>query len=105
VVELPAVHALRDAGTIVVACGGGGIPVAPRDGRLKGVDAVIVKDPASATIPTDVPAAIRDLGGAEEEIRKLAAAEARAGIETLVLSAASIGEALAGRAGTRIRPQ
>jgi carbamate kinase len=50
VVELEAVRTLVDAGAIAVACGGGGIPVSSRDGRLAGVDAVIDKDRASALL-------------------------------------------------------
>jgi len=52
VVELEAVRALLEAGTCVVACGGGGIPVARRNGRLDGIDAVIDKDRASALLAT-----------------------------------------------------
>ena len=40
----------RRHGTIAIACGGGGIPVARRDGRLPGVDAVIDKDRASSLL-------------------------------------------------------
>jgi carbamate kinase len=48
VVEWPAIKALLDAGVLVVAVGGGGIPVVRReDGELRGVDAVIDKDRAS----------------------------------------------------------
>src|SRR4029450_12418803 len=50
VVELEAVRTLVGAGTIAVACGGGGIPVSSRNGRLAGIDAVIDKDRASALL-------------------------------------------------------
>ena len=90
IVELSAVHALVDAGTCAVACGGGGIPVARVDGRLAGVDAVIDKDRASALLAasldadrllilTDVAAVSRAFGTPEqEEVRELTAAEAEA---------------------------
>ncbi len=48
VVEWPAIKALLDAGVLVIAVGGGGIPVVrAADGTLHGVDAVIDKDHAS----------------------------------------------------------
>ncbi len=50
VVEQDAVRTLVQTGTIVVACGGGGIPVVEREGRLAGVDAVVDKDRASAVL-------------------------------------------------------
>jgi carbamate kinase len=88
VVELDQVRALLDSGSIPVACGGGGIPVVRKDGRLRGVDAVIDKDRASAVLAaglgaerlvilTDVAAVKRGFGTAnEEEIRELSADEA-----------------------------
>lgn len=50
IVELSSIQALVAAGAIAVACGGGGIPVVSRNGLLKGVDAVIDKDRASALL-------------------------------------------------------
>jgi carbamate kinase len=88
VVEIDQVRALLAAGTIPVACGGGGIPVVRRDGRLRGVDAVIDKDRASAVLAaelgaerllilTDVPAVKRWFGTpAEEAIRELTPGQA-----------------------------
>ena len=90
VVELDAVRVLLASGTIVVACGGGGIPGIRREGRLLGVDAVVDKDRASQllgealgaerlVILTEVPALMRDFGTpAAEEVRTLTAGEAEA---------------------------
>jgi carbamate kinase len=50
VVERPEVESLLRAGAVVVACGGGGIPVIRQDGMLKGVAAVIDKDLASSLL-------------------------------------------------------
>ena len=50
VIEKESIKALIAAGQIVIAVGGGGIPVAERGGRLVGVPAVIDKDLASAKL-------------------------------------------------------
>ncbi len=50
VVEWPQVRALLRAKQVVIACGGGGIPVAHEDGTLAGVEAVIDKDLAAALV-------------------------------------------------------
>jgi carbamate kinase len=83
IVELAAIQTLVAAGTIAVACGGGGIPVSTRKGRLTGLDAVIDKDRASSVlaialgaerlvIVTDVEAVSRGWGtSAQEELRQL----------------------------------
>jgi carbamate kinase len=90
IVELETVRALVEGGTIVVAAGGGGIPVVRRGDRLKGVDAVIDKDRASAVLAsalgaarlvilTDVPAIYRDFrSSSEHELRELSVDEAEA---------------------------
>ena len=57
IVEAAAIRALVDEGTLVIAAGGGGIPVAHgRDGSLRGVPAVVDKDLASALLAIDVRA-------------------------------------------------
>jgi carbamate kinase len=87
-IELAAIRQLAGAGTITIACGGGGIPVVRRGGRLSGVDAVIDKDRASAllareleaerlVILTEVPAVYRRFGEEDqEEIRELSRSDA-----------------------------
>ena len=90
VVELDAIRALLRSGSIVVACGGGGIPAARRGAHLSGLDAVIDKDRASAllarelgadrlVILTEVPAVYRGFGTeSQEELPQLSADEAEA---------------------------
>jgi carbamate kinase len=136
---LEAVRTLIEAGTIAVACGGGGIPVSSRNGRLTGLDAVIDKDRASSVLAialaaerlvilTDADAVYSGWNTPEQkELRELDATPTEAllphlaagsiapkvqatlsftratGHEALITSAASLREALAGRAGTRMR--
>jgi carbamate kinase len=88
IVELELVRRLATSGAVVIACGGGGIPVVRRGGRLAGVDAVIDKDRASALLArgleadrllilTEVPAVYRHFGQPDqEEVRELSVGEA-----------------------------
>ena len=91
IVQLATIRRLVDAGVTVIACGGGGIPVA-RDpaGRIRGLEAVIDKDRASALlasrlglarmiITTGVDAIYRDyLTPARRPLREVTVAELRA---------------------------
>ena len=90
VVELDAIRSLLASATIVVACGGGGIPATRRGEHLAGIDAVIDKDRASSllaralgadrfVILTEVPAVYAGFGtDAREELRSLSLEEAEA---------------------------
>lgn len=54
IVEFDVIRLLMGQGVLVVACGGGGIPVVRENGELHGVEAVIDKDRASALLATQL---------------------------------------------------
>jgi len=56
IVEKKTIKKLVDMGTIVIAAGGGGVPVYRENGVLRGLDAVIDKDRASAVLAHDIGA-------------------------------------------------
>ena len=88
IVERHEIGALLDMDFIVIACGGGGIPVIRDNRGFHGVDAVIDKDLASAVlalevgvdfliIATDVAGAVLSYGTRDERLlRRLSTAEA-----------------------------
>jgi carbamate kinase len=77
VLESPAIDALIRTGTIVIAGGGGGVPVVPLGSGLRGVEAVIDKDYVAGLLArslaaqalvfvTDVPRLMLDFGQPSE---------------------------------------
>ena len=54
IVELEVIRDLVNDGVLVVGCGGGGIPVIRHSGGVKGVEAVIDKDRASALLASSL---------------------------------------------------
>ena len=56
IIELEAIRSLVDSGQLVIACGGGGIPVMRNGNHLKGASAVIDKDHASCLLAENLDA-------------------------------------------------
>jgi carbamate kinase len=136
------VRSLVDAGVIVVAGGGGGIPIACLDGRFTGIEAVIDKDRTARLLADEVDAdtllmltavdhVSLDFGtDRERPLSRVTVRDAEAhlaagqfpkgsmgpkmeacfgfvrerGGSAIITSVSALGEALAGRAGTRIFP-
>ena len=103
VLDGPAVRTLVDAGYVVVANGGGGIPTVREDGVLRGVEAVIDKDLGAAVlaltveaevlvIATDVPHAVLRFGTPEAEpLGRVGVAQMRAHLEDGHFAGGSMG--------------
>ncbi|HEX2372773.1 MAG TPA: carbamate kinase [Actinomycetota bacterium] len=86
ILEADAIRSLSDAGFVVIAAGGGGIPVRWDNGRLTGVEAVVDKDLAaqrlasatgadSLVLVTDVDHVALDFGTAGERAVETMTAE------------------------------
>jgi carbamate kinase len=69
ILELAAIQALLNQGAVVIAVGGGGIPVMETgSGDLTGVEAVIDKDYASALLASALPAELFVISTAVEKV-------------------------------------
>jgi carbamate kinase len=67
IIETNAIRALINQGFVVIAVGGGGVPVIEENG-LKGIEAVIDKDYASALLAADINADVFLISTAVEKI-------------------------------------
>ncbi|MCM1102240.1 MAG: carbamate kinase [Clostridium sp.] len=93
IVEIEAIRALVNADQVVIACGGGGIPVIEQKHILKGASAVIEKDAIAGKLASDlktdeliiltnVDCVYRDFGGEHPTpIPSMTVAEAREAME------------------------
>lgn len=69
IIEVEAIHDLIKQGYIVIAVGGGGIPVIEsKSGELKGVEAVIDKDYASSLLASSIEADLLLISTAVEKV-------------------------------------
>jgi carbamate kinase len=89
IVEASAIRTLVEAGVLVVASGGGGVPVVEQaDGRYTGVEAVIDKDLASAVLAAQIGADILVIStGIEKACLNFGARDQRA-IDTMTVAEA-----------------
>jgi len=68
IVEIDVIRSLVNNGFVVIAAGGGGIPVISENDCLKGVEAVIDKDLASSLLASEVKAALFLISTAVERV-------------------------------------
>ena len=68
IIEIGAIQTLVDSGQLVIACGGGGIPVMRHGNHLKGASAVIDKDFASERLAEDLHADYLSILAAVEKV-------------------------------------
>lgn len=88
IVEIDAIKALADADQVVIACGGGGIPVIEQQHILKGASAVIEKDSIAGKLAADLAVDELIILTGEEQVYKNYQKENQEGIASMTVAEA-----------------
>lgn len=88
IVEIDSIRLLADAGQIVIACGGGGIPVILQNHILKGASAVIEKDDIAGKLAADLHADVLLLLTGEKQVYTGFGTDKQTGIASMTVAEA-----------------
>jgi carbamate kinase len=106
IVEAPVIRRLVADGVIVIASGGGGVPVIEDGPRLVGVEAVVDKDAAAAILARDVEATTLLILTDVERVQRGFGTDRAEGLERLTVAEAralsEAGEFAAGSMGPKV---
>ena len=88
IVEIETIEALLKAGQVVIACGGGGIPVIEQRHTLKGASAVIEKDSIAGKLAADLQADLLIILTGVEQVYTDYGKETQTGIASMTVAQA-----------------